>query len=114
MKNTHGLEVVASGQIIERPFIRVALQSGLPSEVGVNGCRVEDVISVAIECLERYQMGPLACPENEEAIHDLKLATEALELRRQHRLEQGVLNTMYRHEPVRTEDEDHDFSATGS
>jgi len=107
-------DIAGAGQVVERPFIRVVFQSGLPREVGINGCRVENVIDVAIERLQRYQEGPLACAENESAIRHLQLAKEDLILRMRRRQEQGVLNTMTRHETIRTEDEEDDFSATGS
>lgn len=109
MPNAHG-----SGEILERPFLRVVFQSGLPREVGINGCRVEDVIDVAMERLRDFQKGPLACQENEDALRNLELAKHALHLRIQRRQEQGVYNTLQRHEVVRTEDEEQDFSATGA
>ena len=102
------------GQVVERPFVRVTFQSGLPSEAGVNGCRVEDVIDVALSRLEQYQDGPLACLENEEAIRHLRQAVQMLELRLRRRRDQGVINTMSQHNTVRTEDEVEDFSATGA
>jgi hypothetical protein len=104
----------AAGQVIERPFIRIEFQSGLPREVGVNGCRVEDVLEAALDRLNMYQRGPLACAENEAAVRSVRDAIHALDLRIRRRQEQGVLNTMARHETVRTEDEEHDFSATGA
>jgi len=106
--------VRGGGQVFERPYIRVVFQSGLPRESGVNGCRVEDVVGVAIDRLEQYQNGPLACAENEEAIRGLRQAVQALELRLLRRREQGVLNTMTQHNTIRTEDEEEDFSATGA
>ena len=102
------------GVVMERDFIRVVFQNGLPRDVGVNGCRVENVLDLAIERLSQYQAGALACEENDEAIAHLRSAIQALELRRLRRQEQGVLNTMTRNETVRTEDEVADFSATGA
>lgn len=102
------------GEVVEKEFLRVVFQTGFPKEVGVNGCRVEDVIRLAAERLESYQSGPLACAENEEALAGLHAALLALDERIKRRQEQGVLNTMYRHETVRTEDLDEDFSATGA
>ena len=110
----HMPDLAGAGQVVERPFIRVVFQSGLPKDVGINGCRVENVIDVAVERLIRYQEGVLACAENESAIRHLRLAREDLELRMRRRQEHGVLNTMAQHETIRTEDEDDDFSATGS
>ena len=102
------------GEVFERPFIRVVYQQGFPRDVGVNGCRVEDVILAAIDRLRHYQEGPLSCEENDAAIRFLSAARQSLEERILRRQEQGVLNTYICHETVRTEDEEHDFSATGA
>jgi hypothetical protein len=102
------------GYVVERDFIRVVFQQGLPQDAGVNGCRVEDVISVAIQRLEFYQSGPLGCQENADALVALRNAMSALEARRFRRIEQGVFNTMGQHVIARTEDEHEDFSATGA
>jgi len=103
-----------TGEVVELPYIRVVYQCGLPKDAGVNGCRIEDVIDVALFKLNQYQSGPLACEENAEAIRYLKLAKQSLAIRIQRRQVQGVLNTMTKHEPHRTEDEESDFSATGA
>ena len=104
----------SAGEVLENEFIRVVFQSGFPQEVGINGCRVEDVIQIAIERLQDYQCGQLACMENDMALQGLAFARRALEARVRRREEQGVLNTMSRHETQRTEDCDADFSATGA
>ncbi len=103
-----------SGEVVEREFIRVVFQSGFPKDVGINGCRIEDVIELAIDRLEEYQSGPLACVENELALKGLHRAKKSLHDRLRRREEQGVLNTMSQHDPVRTEDWHDDFSATGA
>ena len=103
-----------AGEVFDGPHIRVVFQRGLPSEAGINGCRIDDVIDVALAKLDQYQDGPLACEENAEAIRYLRLAKQSLRQRIQRRQEQGVLNTMTRHETIRTEDDHEDFSATGS
>ena len=102
------------GDLVETPFVRVVFQRGLPREAGVNGCRIEDVIDVALGKLNQFQDGPLACEENAEAIRYLKLAKQSLYERIQRRQAQGVLNTMSAHETFRTEDDHEDFSATGA
>jgi hypothetical protein len=102
------------GEVVERPFIHISYQSGFPQDVGVNGCRVEDVITAAIDRLQQYQAGALACEENLAAILHLDAARSALQDRIHRRQEQGVLNTNIRHETIRTEDEHHEFSATGA
>jgi hypothetical protein len=104
----------APGDLYERQFMQVTFQKGFPREVGINGCRVEDVIDLAIDRLEAYQRGPLACVENEIALNNLRSAVRAVYGRRRRREEQGVLNTMTQHVYDRTEDEHEDFSATGS
>jgi hypothetical protein len=103
-----------AGEIVETDYIRVTFQKGFPSKVGINGCRVQDVVAIAMDRLEEYQKGPLACEENEDALHHLHAAVQALQSRIRRRQEQGVLNTMTPHENTRTEDEEDDFSATGS
>ena len=104
----------SAGELVERPFLAVTWQKGLPTESGINGCRVDDVLDVVAEKLQTYQAGPLACEENAEALDALAAALAALEARRQRRKEQGVFNTMHAHESERTEDVEEDFSATGA
>jgi len=103
-----------TGEVVETPYIRVVYQCGLPKDAGVNGCRIEDVVDVALFKLNQYQMGPLACEENAEAIRYLKLAKQSMAERVYRRQIQGVFNTMTRHQTERTEDEVPDFSATGA
>lgn len=102
------------GEVVKTQFIEVTFQKGFPSQVGINGCRVEDVLALALTRLDDYQRGPLACIENEEAIRHVMSAIEALHQRIRRRQEQGVLNTMSPHQYSRTEDEEQDFSATGA
>jgi hypothetical protein len=103
------------GEVVEQgDFIRVVFQRGLPQTSGVNGCRVEDVIAVALERIRKYQTGSLACEENEEAMRALRAAMRAMESRKRRRIEQGVFSTMKAHIGIRTEDEHEDFSATGA
>jgi hypothetical protein len=103
-----------SGELVEKEFIRVVFQSGFPKDVGINGCRLEDVLQLAAERLQEYQAGSLACEENEQALLSINTAIQSLQDRVRRRKEQGVLNTMARHETVRTEDWHDDFSATGA
>jgi hypothetical protein len=97
----------------ENKFMTIQFQQGLPPEVGLNGVQVEDVIEVALAKLESYQLGLLSCSENEEAMHALNVAKDALKRRRQRRMLQGVFNTMTPHQE-RTEDVHDEFSATGA
>lgn len=110
-----GIETNGAGETVKRgDYITVTWQKGLPTDVGVNGCRVDDVLALASEKLRSYQVGSLACEENADALRAIEEALQAMDARRRRRVEQGVLNTMKAHETVRTEDTDHDFSATGA
>jgi hypothetical protein len=83
---------------VQRPFIDVVFQHGHPNEVGVNGCRIEDLIDVAVEQLLAFQGRDLSCTENSEALEHLSLAREALLQRRRRREQQGVLWTQKPHQ----------------
>ncbi|HVL38578.1 MAG TPA: hypothetical protein VM328_04220 [Fimbriimonadaceae bacterium] len=89
-----------SEAVVDRPFIKITFQHGHPSEVGINGCRIEDVIDVVVEKLLDFQGRDLACQENADALYHLDLAREALMLRRRRREQQGVI---YTQEPHRSE-----------
>jgi hypothetical protein len=78
---------------ISTKFINITFQHGHPSEVGVNGCRVEDVIDVLVDKLLNFQGRELSCEENATALYHLDLAREALLLRRRRREQQGVLGS---------------------
>lgn len=101
----------------QNEFIQIKFQSGPIHDVGINGCRIEDVIDLLTDKLSKFQSGELACHENEMAIKHLALARQALVQRRKLRQQQGVFDT---HEPhnslfdYRTEDVDANFSATGA
>ena len=86
-----------SEAFMRRPFIEVVFQHGHPNEVGINGCRVEDVIDVAVDRLLDFQGRNLACDENAEALEHLYLAREALVNRKRRRQQQGVINTQKPH-----------------
>ena len=82
-----------SDGLVRKPFISIDFQRGSVEQVGINGCRVEDVIEVLQQRLFDHQGRSLACPENATALCHLEAAREALIERRQRRSEQGVLNT---------------------
>lgn len=82
---------------IEKPYITVTFQHGNPDEVGINGCRIEDVIEVLQDKLLDFQGRDLTCEENATALYHLDLAREALLLRRRRREQQGVLATLKPH-----------------
>lgn len=98
-------------------YVSIKFQSGPINRVGINGCRIEDVVEILKEKLTQFQAGELSCIENEEAIHHLELANAALKRRRLLREAQGVFDTQLPHRSLlddRTEDHVSDFSATGS
>lgn len=86
-----------SPAVVETLHIKVTFQHGPPHEVGVNGCRPEDLIDLLTEKLLDFQSRALACDENETALYHLGLAKEALNLRRKRREQQGVIASDSRH-----------------
>src|SRR5688500_16059912 len=86
-----------SEAVVEKPFIKITFQHGHPDQVGINGCRIEDVIDVLTEKLLAFQGRDLACEENAQALEHLDLAREALLMRRRRREQQGVLWTQRPH-----------------
>jgi hypothetical protein len=83
---------------ISTKYINITFQHGHPGDVGVNGCRVEDVIDVLVDKILNFQGRDLACEENATALYHLDLAREALLLRRRRREQQGVLGTLQKHQ----------------
>ncbi len=105
------------GHRLERPYLTIVFQRGSVDELGVNGCRIEDVLDALGDKLREYQSGSLACAENEETMDFLELAKLAQLRRRKLRQDQGVFNTQKPHDSIfekRTEDVEEDFSATGA
>jgi len=80
-----------SDAIVDQPYIKIIFQHGSPREVGINGCRIEDVIEVLVQRLLDFQGRDMACEENAQALYHLEEAREALLLRRRRREQQGVL-----------------------
>jgi hypothetical protein len=83
---------------IKTEFVEIIFQHGPPQTVGVNGCRIEDVIDLLIKKLLAFQGRDMACEENAEALEHLQLAHEALVKRRRRREEQGVYGTRQPHQ----------------
>jgi hypothetical protein len=75
-------------------YINIKFQTGAIDKEGVNGCQVEDVISVLIEKLKSHQNGDFACPENSLAISNLQSANYALRVRKE-RLEEKNRGSEY-------------------
>lgn len=91
-----------SEALVDQPFIKIVFQHGHPNEVGINGCRIEDVIDVVVQKLLDFQGRDLACEENATALYHLDLAREALLLRRKRREQQGVIFTQKAHQSEQT------------
>lgn len=89
-----------SEALAQRPYISIVFQHGHPNEVGVNGCRVEEVIDVLVDRLLDFQGRDLACEENAEALEHLHFAREALIKRRRRREQQGVINSQSPHKSI--------------
>lgn len=81
-----------------KPFIHIIFQRGSVPEVGINGCRIEDVIEVLQDRILDHQGRNLACEENERALYHLEAAREALLVRRRRREDQNVINTTEAHQ----------------
>jgi hypothetical protein len=75
-------------------YINIKFQTGAIDKEGVNGCQVEDVISVLVEKLKSHQNGDFACPENSLAISNLQSANYALRIRKE-RLEENNRGNEY-------------------
>lgn len=91
MERWRGMD--GSDGFVSRPFIHIIFQRGPVPDVGINGCRIEDVIEVLQERLLDHQGRGLACEENAEALLYLDKAHDALLSRRRRREKEGVLNT---------------------
>lgn len=86
-----------SEAVVDLPHIKIVFQHGSPQEVGLNGCRIEDVIDVLVERLLDFQGRDLSCEENATALYHLDLARDALLMRRRRREQQGVMGTRKPH-----------------
>ncbi len=83
--------------VVEQDHVHIVFQHGNPAEVGINGCRIEDVIEAVIDKLSDFQSRALACEENETALHHLTQARDQLVLRGRRREEQGVIGSRAKH-----------------
>lgn len=86
-----------SEAVIDTDYIKIVFQHGHPQEVGVNGCRIEDILDLLTNKLLDFQGREMACEENATALYHLDLAREALLLRRRRREQQGVLGQSKKH-----------------
>jgi len=68
----------------------IVFQEGPVKEAGVNGCFMEDLISICVDRLEAFQAGDFNCVENAMAVDSLKSALFSLDSRTKERQERGV------------------------
>ncbi len=73
--------------------ISFTIQSDPVSEVGVNGCQVDEIIAVAHHMLKNLNAA-LPCEESEDAINSLEFAMECLKNRKERREKLGIEGTM--------------------
>ena len=59
----------------------IHLQEGPIKEVGVNGVRDEDLLTIVLTRLEAFQGSEFNCIENQEAINGIREALESLQNR---------------------------------
>ena len=92
----HQDEIPAEGEE-DLPVIDIRFQQDAITNVGANGCQMEDVIDVLVERLQGFQRGPFSCRENALAITKLEEARLWLSARNWKRQAQGVEGTMNPH-----------------
>ena len=68
----------------------VNFQKGAVKEVGINGVANEDLISIVMDRLEKFQEGPFSCDANKYALWYLQGAMTTLEDRTKERRDRGV------------------------
>jgi hypothetical protein len=70
--------------------IMIAFQKGSLQENEVNGCFMEDLITICIDRLEAFQAGDFQCVENAMALDSLKSALRSLDTRTNDRQDREV------------------------
>lgn len=82
----------------DRPGQIVQFMEKLPQEgsdqmvVAIDGTTIDDLLKLVVDRLEDYQDGT-ECYENSVALVHIKLALEALKMRRKRRKQEGTLGT---------------------
>lgn len=72
------------------PFAVIWFQKGPIKDAGVNGCTMEDLLTILADRLESFQAGPFPCKENKNALDHVKEALYWLEARTKIRSAQGL------------------------
>jgi hypothetical protein len=68
----------------------ISFQEGPIKEVGVNGVRDEDLLTIVLTRLEAFQSSEFKCAENQEAINGIREALESLQNRTLKRYSKNV------------------------
>lgn len=71
-------------------FAKITFQKGPVGENKVSGIHNEDLYVILIDRLEGFQHGEFACPENEQALINLKQSLYWLQARTHSRIRRGV------------------------
>ena len=69
---------------------RISFQKGPIKEAGVNGCQIEDLLTICKHRLEGFQAGDLSCNENKLALTNIEYALYSLHKRTEDRKQRGV------------------------
>lgn len=83
----HGIE-----HHIQRPYMDIQIQEGPIAENGINGCQVDDVLTIVVELLQAFNAA-FPCRENSLAITHCQEAQHWLEARKKDRTARGVEGT---------------------
>ena len=73
----------------DKSKIQFKLQDGPVKEVGLNGCQVDDILSVLTTLIQKFD-NEFPCTENKIVLDSLNLAAYALELRKTNREKRNV------------------------
>jgi hypothetical protein len=76
--------------IQDRVNTEVRFQKGPAKEKGLNGCQVEDLLTIAIDRLKAFQAGGFPTAENNEAMKHCMEALSWLNIRTRRRQEREV------------------------
>lgn len=68
----------------------IKFQRGPINEVGVNGCSIEDLLTIVIDRLSDFQDGEFKCKENEDALLFSAKSLKCLEDRTANRIKRNV------------------------
>jgi hypothetical protein len=71
-------------------FAQIIFQKGPVNEEGVNGCFMEDLLSIVVDRLEGFQSGDFSCRENALALIKVQEALHWLNHRTKDRIERDV------------------------